>query len=417
MSRRLLKILASALFLLVLAPGLARATGLDPERVTVAPGIAWYSFTVPVGPGTHDAIRVHRIVRERAPWLPARASRGVLLAHGDGWGFAPTFLSSLAAPAVPDSQSLAVYLAQHGVDVWGLDFRWSRVPAGTADLSFLADWGLGTSLEDLEAALTAARLVRGATGSGHGSLHLLGFSRGGQVGWAALSAEAPLPRALRHVRGFIALEHTFKTGNEAIRQSNCARHAAILNQMANGALVTDFSFVAEIGDLALSAPDDPSPFFSIVSNADFAELVGADVTGGSIPYFHSTGGLIDPETLATELLYTRPQHWFAFLAGISPVQPLAIDRDGAALVCDQMDSPYDDHLGEIDVPILSIGAAGAYGANTFHTATLTASTDITERLVSAGTAPTEDYGHNDLFLADSAEALVWQPILEWIQAH
>jgi hypothetical protein len=28
-----------------------------------------------------------------------------------------------------------------------------------------------------------------------------------------------------------------------------------------------------------------------------------------------------------------------------------------------------------------------------------------------------DYGHADLFLANDAQALVWQPILSWIQAH
>jgi hypothetical protein len=28
-----------------------------------------------------------------------------------------------------------------------------------------------------------------------------------------------------------------------------------------------------------------------------------------------------------------------------------------------------------------------------------------------------DYGHADLFLANDAQTRVWQPILEWIQAH
>jgi hypothetical protein len=47
--------------------------------------IVEYSFQVPVGSGTHDVIGVHRVVRETAPWVPARSSKGILLAHGDVW--------------------------------------------------------------------------------------------------------------------------------------------------------------------------------------------------------------------------------------------------------------------------------------------------------------------------------------------
>jgi membrane protease subunit HflC len=28
-----------------------------------------------------------------------------------------------------------------------------------------------------------------------------------------------------------------------------------------------------------------------------------------------------------------------------------------------------------------------------------------------------DYGHADLFLANDAQALVWQPLLDWLRAH
>lgn len=387
------------------------------ERVPITADVAWYRLRLQVGPGLHDEIVVHRVVRERAPWVAARARRGVFLTHGDGWGFAATFLTSLSTPAVPDTENLPVFLAQNGIDVWGIDFRWALVPVGTPDLSFMAGWGFDTSLADLDLGLAAARGVRAVTGSGPGRLYLLGFSRGGQLGWAQLSAETQRPAALRHVRGYVAADHTFKTDDEAVRLGNCASYEALENLIANGTVANDSTFVAEVGDLATSVPDEASPFFPVVSNADFAELIGADVTGGSIPYFHSVGGVIDPETLATELLYTEPALWFAFLSGISPYQPFRINLDGAALVCDELDSPFDDHLGEVEVPILYLGAAGAYGARGLHTTTLAGSSDVSSLIVSAETSAEQDYGHNELFLAVGARTLVWQPILDWVEAH
>jgi hypothetical protein len=145
--------------------------------------------------------------------------------------------------------------------------------------------------------------------------------------------------------------------------------------------------------------------------------VGASSVGGSIPDFHSAGGIISPGTFVTELLYTAPPTWFTFLSGISPYQPLALNRDGAAVVCDQLDVPWDDHLGEVEVPILYLGAAGAFGARGFDTVSRTASTDVTSLVVTAGTPITEDWGHNELFLANDAPFEVWQEVVDWLLAR
>lgn len=184
-----LRILAAVLSLILAAllfDGAAQATDFQAtdlktiERTVLVDDIAWYRVDLRVGPGPHDTIRLHRIVREQAPWHPIAAPRGVFLTHGDGWGFNATFLGNLAAPGIDADQNLPVYLAKADVDVWGLDFRWALVPAGTTDLSFMADWGFDTSLADLDLALTTARWTRLATGSGFSRLHLLGYSRGGR---------------------------------------------------------------------------------------------------------------------------------------------------------------------------------------------------------------------------------------------
>jgi hypothetical protein len=395
----------------------ALAEGFTLERTPITAEVAHYQLDLPVGPGEHDVIRLHRIVRERWPWLPAAAPRAVFLVHGDAWAFEANYLRSLATPAIPDSENVSVFLAERGIDVWGIDFRWALVPAETTDLSFMADWGFATSLGDLDLALAVVRSVRALTGSGFGKLHLLGWSRGGQLGWAQLGAETQRPAALRHVRGFIAMDHTFKTDDEAIRLGNCASYASVQAQLDAGEVASSFGVVAEIGDLATTAPGDPSPYFPSLSNAELAEWLGASVAGGSIPYLHSVGGLVDPDTFVTELLYTAPAQWFAYLSGVAAYQPLRINLDGAAIVCNELDSPFDDHFAEISVPVLYIGAAGSYGAAGIYSTIQIASTDVTTLIVSEAAAPEEDWGHNDLFLADDADSLVWQPILDWIETH
>lgn len=379
---------------------------LAPDRSVIAGDVAHYRFRLRVGPGEREEIRLHRVVREQAPYLPIRSSRAVFLVHGAAWGFEPSFLG------------LSVFLAENDVDVWGIDLRWTLVPEDTADRSFMAGWGLGTDVGDVDAALAVARAVRLATGSGLSKLVLLGWSRGGQIAYAQASAETERPPFLRHVRGIVPVDIHFKTDDETVRQAACASYAAIRALIDDGFFVSGFSVLAEIGDLAATAPDDPSPFFPLVGNADFAELIGAEAAlSGPFPFLHSVGGVIDPETFATELLYTRPARWFAFLSAVSPYQPLRIDLEGALLVCDELDSPLDDHLAEVTVPLLFIGAAGGYGEVGLYSTTLVGSSDVTTLMVSQASDPVEDYGHSDLFLADGAEALVWQPILDWIASH
>lgn len=384
------------------------------EREVLAGDVARYRFSLRLGPGEHDVIRLHRIVRERSPWNPRRTNRGLMLAHGDAWGFDATFLAHRVAAPGDDSQSLAVFLATHGIDVWGIDFRWALVPGDTEDLSFMADWGFATSLEDLDTGLLVARFLRLATGSGWGRLGLLGFSRGGQIGWAQLSAETSRPWFRRHVEAFVAVDHTFKSDDPSVRESGCQSEASARAQIDAGTLATDFAVTIDIGTLALEAPDEPSPLFAQLSNAELAEFAGASPAGGAIPALHSVGGIVDPMTFETELLHSRPEAWFSFLASAGAFQPLAINRDGGAILCDQIDVPFDDGLGQIQVPIFYVGSVGGFGAFGLHTTTLVASPDVSSLLVDVPPSPEQGYGHNDLFLADGAEALVWQPILDWL---
>jgi len=71
------------------------------------------------------------------------------------------------------------------------------------------------------------------------------------------------------------------------------------------------------------------------------------------------------------------------------------------------------------VPVLYVGAGGGFGDFGLYTTTLLGSTDVQTHIVQLQPDPARlfDFGHADLFNATDAPSLVWQPILDWLQAH
>lgn len=399
------------------------ATASQVERRVLSGNVVEYSFRVPVGNGPHEVIGVHRIVRETAPWVPARASKAILLAHGDVWGFRAAFL---AAPA----QSLPVFLARNGVDVWGIDFRWTLVPASTTDFTFMKSWSLDEDSRDLGIALGVARAARLAGGNGLGKMLLLGWSRGGQIGYSYLGAESQIPSALRQVKGFIPVDIYLKTDVEELREAACTRYEQTLPgweagtyQSNNGVLIRN------LRDLAVADPAGASPILPGFTNRQAALAVGSMTflffpPGlGPVPDYHFTGGTFDGSGLPTGLLYTPEARLLALEAGSSPYQPVRELLDADAMICDDPsaapDVPYDDHLEDIAVPVLYVGAGGGFGDYGIYTTTLLASTDVTTHVVDLqpASAPLAEIGHADIFLAVNAETLFWQTMLSWIQSH
>jgi pimeloyl-ACP methyl ester carboxylesterase len=390
------------------------------ERRQLTEDVAEYFFKVRVGAGAFEEIGIHRVVRETAPNVPARTSKAVFLAHGDVWNFRGAFLTASASAALPDSQSLPVFLAENGVDVWGIDFRWTFVPQGTTDFSFMEDWGIETDARDLGIALGVARVTRALTGSGFGKIHLLGWSRGGQTGYAYLNTESQLPQGLRQVKGFIPADIFLKTDDEALRQAACDRVTGLAGappQSENGVL---FQL---LGVLANADPNgaSPIPLFAGLTNRQAALFVGTLTFQifQPVPFYHFVAGTFDANSLPNGLLYTDETAFFDFESLASPYEPNQVVIDGDAVVCDQTDVAFDDHLEDITVPVLYVGAGGGFGEFGVYTTTLLGSTDVTTLIVDKApdAARIIDYGHAELFLANDAQALVWQPILDWIQAH
>jgi hypothetical protein len=395
-------------------------------RREIVPGIAEYAFRLATGTGAYDLIGIHRVVQETAPYAPAPTGPALLMLHGDAWGFDAAFLSAVDSPAAPDGRALPVFLAQNGVDVWGLDLGWTFVPASTTQFPFFAGWGLARDARDLGLALAVARDVRTRTGEGHAPIHLLAWSRGGQVGYTYLNAETQVPPGLRNAAGFIPVDIFFKTDVEELREGACARADAEEGAIAGGTFESAVGILAStVGQLAKTAPNAPSPVIPGLTNRQVALLLGEATfvlfppDQQIVPVYHFVGGTFDELGLPTGLLYTDEALWLDFLTGASPFQPEQEIAEGDAVVCDEADLPFDDHLGEITVPVLYVGAGGGFGEFGVYSTTLLGSTDVQAHVVDL-TPPAArlfDFGHADLFNGTDAQSLAWQAILSWLQAH
>ncbi|MEA2563450.1 MAG: hypothetical protein QOH06_4954 [Acidobacteriota bacterium] len=405
------------------SPGLRTACeNIQPERRQLAGNIIEYSFRIPVGKGQYDFIGIHRVVKERAPWRPVRTSRALMMAHGDIWGFRAAFLT-------PPNRNLPVFLAGNGIDVWGIDFGWGLVPATATGFSFMKNWGIERDARDLGVALAVARGIRFATNDGAGKMFLLGWSRGGQIGYAYLDRESQLPARLQQVRGFIPVDIYLKTDVEALRQAACARYLGALPSWQEGTYQSvNGVLIATIAQLAATDPQGASPILPGFTNRQASLAVGSmtflffppDL--GPVPLYHFTGGTFDAEGKPNGLLYTEEPTLRELEMGSSPFQPARELLDADAATCDDdsiAEVSFDDHLDDIEVPVFYVGAAGGFGTFGLYTTTLLGSADVTSLVIDRQPPANQlaDFGHADLFLANNAQTLVWQPVLSWIQSH
>ncbi|HEY0140661.1 MAG TPA: hypothetical protein VGF48_07185 [Thermoanaerobaculia bacterium] len=396
---------------------LTLATAAHAERRALTSNIAEYTFTLRVGSGPYDEIGIHRVVRESSPGRPARTRDAILLAPGDIWNFRAAFLTG--------THPLPVYLAENGIDVWGIDYRWTRVPASETNTAFMRDWGIEQDAADVGVALAVARFTRAISGHGFDRMFLLGWSRGGQIGYAYLNAESQLPRALRQVQGFVPVDIYLKTDVPQLKAFACQRQQATEAALAAGTYANPVGgLVATLGTLAQTAPNGTSILDPALTNRQAGLLVGEAtfaLLGGlePAPFYHFTGGVFAADGKPAGLLYSLESDLFSFEAAASPLQPNRELADADAATCEAADVTFDDHLDDITVPVFYIGAGGGFGEYGIYTTTLLGSSDVDTLIVNKTPANQRlmDYGHADLFLADDAEELVWEPLLEWLRAH
>jgi hypothetical protein len=415
--RSMFRSLVAALVALVVVPSAAAASAAPAMHQTrvLAPGVVELSATLRTGPGEYDRIGLHRVTTLHGGRRP-----GVLLAHGDVWGFDAAFLGE------PDpAQSLPVYLARRGIDVWGIDFGWTLVPRGETDFAFMRDWGMQRDIDDLETALGAARAVRALTGAGTGKLALLGWSRGAWTSYGLLDQEATRPAAQRNVGAFLSADNLFKTDDAGVRATQCSVASSLRDAIAGGDDFFDDTFFADLGTLAATDPDAESPLYGPpYTNLQASLTEGAAVFqfGGTFtPWYHFVGGVFpggDTSQIPTGLRYTSLERWNTFLSRAAPYEPVKLIADAAAVVCDDgSTAAVDADLREVRVPVLYLGAAGGFGTSGLHTLSLLGSRDVRSAIVRVRPPGQErtDFGHVDLFQARDADHLAWRRVATWLR--
>lgn len=397
---------------------LAPLAPLALRRELVTGDIYHHEITLSLGDGPNARLQLHRVVREAAPWVPRPTAGGAMLLHGDFSTFVTSFLPTLGDPESP-APGLAPYLAAQGLDVWGVDRRWTLA---TDDVSDLAGMTVSQELDDLRAALALARAARAATGQGGDPLALVGFSHGAQLAYTYAAAEGARPPAQRHVDALVPLDFyaSFAPEDEALRAAACENAALERDLVAGGAIDSPNDFLIAAGQLARTAPDEPSPLLPGATNRGaMLTLVGQTYLFAPFaPAYHLAAPILDGEA-AAGLAESPEPAIAAWLAGAAPHQAMIEAADLDALLCGQAPLPVSAPLGNIRVPLLYIGAAGGIGSLGLHSTAQVASADVA-RLVVQRFAPdrrAEDFGHADLLFAADAPALAWQPLAAWLLHH
>jgi hypothetical protein len=393
---------------------------VDMIRTPLSNQLVHYTFELKVGDGEFDVIRVHRVVKERKPYKAARTHGELFMIHGASQNFTDIFFWDNSEEYSPTPSP--VYLAENGIDVWGIDLGWTLVPLETTDFGFMAEWGVERDARDTQIAMAFARLVRTMSGSSFRPLNLLGFSYGSTVAYAAANEETQLIRPKRDIKGLIPVDQMLKTDNEEARLGACAAAQALI---ASGEIVnTQGIGFSTFGNLAYSDPDGLSPippFNSLgLTNRGVTIFLGANtyLTGGPAGFWHfCAGNGASPADIATDFQHTSVDLWIALLRSLPPYQPVKAAIDVNQCLCDQDGVSFDDYLSEISVPIFYLGAGGATGETGIYSTMLTQSSDVSSFIVSLSDDMYNDFGHGDLFIAENAPMLVWEPLRIWLLDH
>ena len=227
----------------------------------------------------------------------------------------------------------------------------------------------------------------------------------------------------RSISGLISVDQAFQydSGGETARQNDCAERDFHEQSLNGGDFEDSNEGLRDAGELALTDPDGPSPNWANVTNYEYALLVGCATYLGDdpVPHYHLVAGELDDEDKPIRLIYTEPERWIDTMASAIPHESHAFFFDTGEIACGETDVPYDDHLPEVTVPVLYIGAAGGYGEIGIYSTTLLGSDDVTTLIVQHQTAENAmlDFGHGDIWFSAAAKTEVWEPLADWLEAH
>ena len=384
------------------------------ERTHIAGNIALYTLRLRVGPGQYDVIGLNRIVKEKRPFQPIKTAKSLFFQHGSSKTFVGMMLPGVTSPTTPDNFGMGYFLARNDVDVWGIDQAWAIVPATETNTDFMIDWGLARQMNDLHTAVGVARLTRIMTGCGNAKMILAGYSNGVPTTISLVNEETQLPTYLRNIGGYIPIDNAIKVDAGAMKDA-LVKYATDYSEFVAAGNGGEMVYFAMMADAVRNNPDGYD-LLAGVTNLDYVLNVVAGPTlfpGHPFHYWAATWTDGKP----TGLRFTDWELWLDFLASGTAWEPYIWTAEWCGYVAGTFDTPYDDHLGEIRVPILNLTPAGGYADATFYGLSLLGSRDKETIMPSMGGPVEQEFAHIDLFTAPEAELLVWRPLLRWIRSH
>jgi pimeloyl-ACP methyl ester carboxylesterase len=277
----------------------------------------------------------------------------------------------------------------------------------------MADWDMNKYVHDTRTGMAVARIVRLFTGNGFRKMNLLGYSGGATLALAVATKETTLPRGWRHAEGLIPVDQGFFSEAEWAA-SDCAGSQYYADLIDSGQFVEENPFPL-FGEPAQLDPDGDSELIPGFTNLQAALAVAVYPYTEGFPY-HFLAGAFDEDAIPTGLQYTNVDLWIDFLIQAPPFFANAFSRDELISACGAEYAPWTHQLGDIELPVLFVSAAGGFGLLYGPTLDAMVSADVT--MLTVELHPAEevelDFAHIDLFTADNAPQLVWQPIKQWV---
>ena len=233
------------------------------------------------------------------------------------------------------------------------------------------------------------------------------------------------------------MAYKFDPAQTLLIENSCLKCEKLQEKFDSGIFYSDEAVgLKYIASQAYGNPDGPSEIIPRLTNQEAAWFVlsatflteddpfyaDPEVTSPPVPFYHYCAGTFKNDRLSrpTGLQFTNSEYMLDFASEVPSFQSLGEMIDFEAVLCSD-DTPYDDHLEEITIPVLYVGAAGGFGEYGVYTTTLLGSYDNgdVDTLIVELYPQDEplDFGHVDLLFADNAESLVWDPIRNWIKTH
>lgn len=392
-------------------------------RSELGGNIAHYEFDVRLGHDKYERITLHRLVRENLPYQPAKTQGNIFMVPGANQTFEDIYLEAGVKDVTPKT-SVAMYLASNDIDVWCIDLGWTRVPEEETDFSFMEDWGADRETDDLLKGMSIARLIRGITKQGFERMNLQGFSYSFSLICVAASRETQEHRVKRDIAGIIPVDGFLINDPQDLTAVNASCNDAQSNKMKlDNGIYQSMSDMSVFGLLAEGSPDETSQIFPWLTNFQAALFVGTNTYDlGPIwnSFWHFVAGVHNENGIPVDLAYTSTERWIQLLAHTHAgpyYMPVKALYEFSNCECNAENSTLDDHLGDINIPVLYIGSGGGMETLGYYTIDQLGSQDVTKYLVSLNEDPSLDYGHGDLFLAENADVEVWEVLRQWLLVH